>query len=106
MIVRTTHRRSIIEPAFESFGLLLLGLTGWAADRFQGRARPAAIFARLVFTCVTAVGWVVDRLPFRTNTGRRLNARTCSMRAPSSVCSQSAEGGGVSGSYEPVRYSA
>jgi hypothetical protein len=63
-MVRITARRSIVDRALGSLGLVLLGLTGWAVERLTGRAPIAAAFARLVLGCVTAIGWVVDRLPF------------------------------------------
>jgi len=62
-MVRITDRRSVIERALGSLGLFLLGLTGWAAERLPGRAPIAAVLARLVLRCVTAVGCVIDRLP-------------------------------------------
>jgi hypothetical protein len=62
-MVRITDRGSVIEHALGSLGLFLLGLTGWAAERLQGRAPIVAVLARLVLKCVTAVGWVIDRLP-------------------------------------------
>jgi hypothetical protein len=62
-MVRITDRVSVMGHALGSLGLALLGLTGWAAERLQGRSPIASVPARLVLTCVTAVGWVVDRLP-------------------------------------------
>ena len=69
----TTHSGSVIEHVLGLFGLFLLGLTGWAADRLQGKARPAALFARVVLAWVMTVGWAIDRLPFRTNGRSRSN---------------------------------
>ena len=46
-MVRITDRGSVIEHALGSLGLFLLGLTGWAAERLQGRAPIAAVLARL-----------------------------------------------------------
>lgn len=62
-MVRITDRGSVIERALGSLGLFLLGLVSWAADRLQGRAPIAAVLERLVLNSVTAVGWVIDRLP-------------------------------------------
>jgi len=62
-MARRTAGDSVIEHALGSLGLLLLGLTGWAADRLQGKTPSDAVLARLVLGCVTVVGWVVDRLP-------------------------------------------
>ena len=62
-MVRRTAADSVIEHPLGSLGLLLLGLTGWAVDRLQGRTSIDVVLARLVLGCVTAVGWVVDRLP-------------------------------------------
>jgi hypothetical protein len=61
--VRKTDRDSLFGRALGSFGLLLLGLTGWAVERLQGGAPVEAVLARLVLEGVTAVGKVVDRLP-------------------------------------------
>ena len=62
-MARVTDRGSIIWHALGWLGLLLLGLTGWVAERLQGRGPIADVPARLVLGCVTAVGWVIDRLP-------------------------------------------
>jgi uncharacterized protein YndB with AHSA1/START domain len=62
-MVVITDRGSIIERALGSLGLFLLGLTVWAVERLQGRGPLAAVLARLVLRSVTAVGWVIDRLP-------------------------------------------
>jgi hypothetical protein len=62
-MVRRTAADSVVEHALGSLGLLLFGLIGWAADRLQRRTPIDAVLARLVLGCVTAVGWVVDRLP-------------------------------------------
>jgi hypothetical protein len=45
-------------------GLLLIGLTARAVERQQTESAKDVISARLVLACVTAIGWVVDRLPF------------------------------------------
>ena len=62
-MARTTDRGSVIEYALGSLGLFIIGLTVWAAERLQGRGPIVAFLARLVLACVTAVGWVIDRLP-------------------------------------------
>jgi hypothetical protein len=62
-VITQTNRASVIERALGSLGLFLLVLTGWAVERLQGRAPIDAVLARLVLECVTAVGWVIDRLP-------------------------------------------
>jgi hypothetical protein len=61
VIVRTTHSGPVIEHALGWLGLFLLGLTGWAAERLQGRAPIAAFIARLVLARVTAIGRFIDR---------------------------------------------
>jgi hypothetical protein len=61
--MRKTNRDSVIEHALGSLGLFLLGLIGWAVERLQGRSILDRVMARLVLGCVTAVGWVIDRLP-------------------------------------------
>ena len=58
-----TDRGSVVERGLGWLALFLLGLTGWAVERLQGRTLIADVAARLVLGCVTAVGWVFDRLP-------------------------------------------
>ena len=63
-MARTTHTGSVIEHALGTLGLLLLGLTGWAAERLEGRPPITAIFLRLILTSVAAVGRFMDRPAF------------------------------------------
>jgi hypothetical protein len=62
-MVRKTDRDSVIDHSLGSLGLFLLGLTGWAVERLEGRSPIGAVLARLVLGFVTSVGWVIDRLP-------------------------------------------
>jgi len=62
-MMRITDRGSVVDRGLGWLGLFLLGLTGWAAERLHGRTPIAGVTARLVLRCVTAVGWVIDRLP-------------------------------------------
>ena len=62
-MMRKTDSVSVVGRGLGWLGLFLLGLTGWAAERLQGRTPIADVTARLVLGCVTAVGWVIDRLP-------------------------------------------
>jgi hypothetical protein len=60
-MMRITDRGSVVGRGLGWLGLFLLGLTGWAAET---RETPiAGVLARLVLSCVTAVGWAIDRLP-------------------------------------------
>jgi hypothetical protein len=84
---KTTDRGSVTGRALGSLGLVLLGLTGWAAERLQGRSPIASVPARLVLTCVTAVGWVIDRLPLndtyrRDRDGSLTGPRHIAVRVP------------------------
>lgn len=54
---------SAVEHALGSLGLLLILLTVWAVERLQSGAPMDAGLARLVLGWVTAIGWVVDRVP-------------------------------------------
>ena len=62
-MIRRANRGSVVGRGLGWLGLFLLGLTGWAAERLQGRTPIVGVLARLVLRCVTAVGWVIDRLP-------------------------------------------
>ena len=62
-MVMKADRDSVIDQSLGSLGLFLLGLTGWAVERLEGRSPINAVLARLVLGCVTSVGWVIDRLP-------------------------------------------
>ena len=62
-MMRKTDSVSVVGRGLGWLGLFLLGLTGWAAERLQGRAPIAGVLARLVLRCVAAAGWVIDRLP-------------------------------------------
>jgi len=62
-MMRRTDKGSVVGRGLGWLGLFLLGLTGWAAGRLQGRTPIARVLARLVLRWVTAVGWVIDRLP-------------------------------------------
>jgi hypothetical protein len=62
-MMRITDRGSVVGRGLGWLGLFLLGLTGWAVERLQGRTPIAGVPMRLVLRCVTAVGWVIDRLP-------------------------------------------
>jgi hypothetical protein len=86
--MRITDRGSVVDRGLGWLGLFLLGLTGWAAERLQERTPIAGVPARLVLRCVTAVGWVIDRLPvpdpYRRNLddGPKARAIRSNIRAP------------------------
>jgi len=62
-MLRITDRGSVVGRGLGWLGLFLLGLTGWAAERLQEGTPIAGIPVRSVLRFVTAVGWVIDRLP-------------------------------------------
>ena len=62
-MMRMTDRGSVVGSGLGWLGLCLLGLTGWAVERLHERTPIAGVLARLVISCVTTVGWVIDRLP-------------------------------------------
>jgi hypothetical protein len=84
-MVRQTDSDSAIEHALGLLGLFLLGLTGWAVERLQGRAPIDAFLARLVLGCVTSVGWVIDRLPLPDPHRRDRDDSTKSAALPSNI---------------------
>jgi hypothetical protein len=58
-----TARSSVIEYPLGMLGLVLIGLTGWGVQQLQTKAGVARLPARLVLAGVSAVGWMIDRLP-------------------------------------------
>ena len=59
-MMRITDRASVVERGLGWLALFLLGLTGWAAERLQGKTLIVEVAARLVLGCVTVVGYLLS----------------------------------------------
>jgi hypothetical protein len=58
------------ERVLGSLGLLLIALIGWASEQSTGELKAVrtirGVLGVLVIWAVTAIGWVIDRLPLPT----------------------------------------